>query len=262
MTETPQGNALPIIQYWHKSDIPPEVAKLLKTFGECNPSMHHMVFSEERAREFIGENFSAREVAAFDACAVPAMQADYFRYCAVLELGGVYVDADFCCLRPFQPLIEQTNGGMLFRVEPGNLINGFFLFETSGHPLLRLALDVATVNIERRAAQQVNVVTGPWIFTGLEILHRVGSIDAARQRAAGQQFEAFANSMLEAVVDYERVTEAFESLYVAPFSWAKRWIGNAESRLPYKDTEVHWVNWNRSGATIFRQGNANDEASS
>jgi mannosyltransferase OCH1-like enzyme len=241
-----------ILQYWHSENVPDEIAKLTATFRACNPGLRHLVFDEAEAREFITQHFTTREVAAFDACAVPAMQADYFRYCAVFVLGGIYADADFRCLQPLQALIEKVEGGLLFRREPlGNLINGFFIFETPKHPLLRLAIDVATTNIETRVEHRVSVVTGPWIFSGLETVHRAGSIDSVRQRATGKPFEQFANSMLAAVSDYVQVEKAFEDVKVMSFDLAKNWLGHAED-LAYKQTDAHWVNWRRGGKDIFR----------
>ncbi|MGC1852020.1 MAG: glycosyltransferase [Solirubrobacterales bacterium] len=243
----------PIIQYWHSEEIPDEITELTATFRNLNPDLRHVVFDETGAREFITKHFTAREVAAFDACAVPAMQADYFRYCAVFVLGDIYADVDFRCLRPLSALIEKVSDGLLFRTEPeGSLINGFFLFEASEHPLLRLVLDVATTNIERRIEHRVNVVTGPWIFNGLEILRRVGSIDSARQQAAGAPFERFANSLLTVVSDCARLEEAFENVHILPFDVASNWIGSAGSPLTYRQTDAHWVNWSKSGRGIFR----------
>lgn len=145
------------------------------TFRDLNPDVTHHVFTEASADEFIAANFTSRELAAFRACAVPAMQADYFRYCAVLTLGGIYADVDFCCAVPLQPLAHATSDGLLFQNAKGDIINAFFVFDAPNHPLLRLAVDVATENISLRAADKVHMVTGPWIFTILNRLSPVGA---------------------------------------------------------------------------------------
>jgi mannosyltransferase OCH1-like enzyme len=215
---TTQGGAvheLPIIQYWHSEDLSPEIAHLTATFRDCNPAVRHVVFCESEAEEFIAEHLTEPEVAAFRSCAVLAMEADYFRYYAVLMLGGVYSDADFRCLCPLQALIETTEGGLLFRQAPsGYLINAFFLFKAPGHPLLRLALDVATANIERCAAPRVNLVTSPWVFSGLSALHRLGPFDAFRQAALDLELMPLAGFFIHAIGDLARVNEACESVHV------------------------------------------------
>jgi hypothetical protein len=243
---------LPIIQYWHSEDVPDQVTEALETFRDRNPGLQHLVFSRTQALELISGYFTPREVAAFRSCAVPAMQADYFRYCAVLALGGVYADVSFRCLRSLRTLIDAADRGVLFRQSRRQIvINGLFLFTAPGSPLLRLALEIATVNIERRAAEKVSLVTGPWVFTGLAALHQLGSLDAAREHTAGQVDTPLVDSLLQAVGDYERVAEAFEGIRISPLSTAGNWIGNSAPPLQYKQSETRWVDWHEREKTIF-----------
>jgi mannosyltransferase OCH1-like enzyme len=241
---------LPIIQYWHSPEIPGEVAELTATFRDRNPELRYLLFDEAAAETLIAEHLTAREVAAFRSCAVPAMQADYFRYCAILVLGGVYADVGFQCLRPLQTLIETADEGMLFTRKP-QIINGFFLFKGPGHPFLRLVLDVATANIEKRVAETVNKVTGPWIFTGLEFIHRAGSLEAVRRMIIGEDGERLANPALDVIEDYTRVDTAFEGVRIAPMELAGKWIARPLAQLQYKQSETRWVGWHRRG-NIFR----------
>ncbi len=233
---------VPLIQYWDSEEIPTEVAELIATFRDRNPDLDHRVFSRAEAERFIGERYTARELAAFQACAVPAMQADYFRYCAVLALGGIYVDADFHCLRPLVGLIDTTEEGLLFQKSPrGNLVNSFLVFKRAGHPLLRLAIDVAGANIERRIPRAVNAITGPWVLTSLLALHQLGSFDAARQAARGEPRRA--ERLFATVGDYARIDEAFQGVRIEPFALATEWIGDPPRPLRYKRADRHWSNW-------------------
>jgi Glycosyltransferase sugar-binding region containing DXD motif len=268
---------MPIIQYWDAPPRPGYIAELLETFRERNPQMRHLVFDEVAAEELIAEHFTAREVAAFRACGVPAMRADYLRYCAVLALGGVYADVGFRCRRSLQALIDATGGGLLLRQDPeGFLINGFFLFNAAGHPLLRLALDVATANIERRPSQRVQMVTGPWIFSALWVLLRLGEDDALRRDAMEHGIERLAEPfvreaasmaptpagrkaippmvepLFEAVGEYGRIAAAFEGVRIAPLETVTDLIDSSPDSLPYKRGETYWINWQRDGRTIFR----------
>src|SRR5262245_47838054 len=146
-------DAPPLVQYWHSESIPGYIEDLLATFRDHNPSMRHMVFNEGTATEFIARHYGERELRAFHACAVPAMQADYFRYCAVHVLGGTYVDVDFRCERPLDGLAEFDGMGQLFEREHGGIVNGIFIFTSPRHPVLSLALEIATANIEQRVSQ-------------------------------------------------------------------------------------------------------------
>jgi hypothetical protein len=247
------GGEPPIIQYWHKEEIPSEVARLIATFRECNPDLRHLVFHETTAEQLIAEHLTARELAAFRACAVPSMQGDYLRYCAAWALGGIYSDVSFRCLRSLRALVETTDRGELFRREDtGTVINGFFLFKEPGHPLLRLSIDVATTNIERRAADQVNMVTGPWVFNGLLELRRAGSLEMLQQPGIDPSVAPLMESFHEAIGDYARVEAAFDGIRIMPLGSTTQWIGRSEERLAYKQGDLDWVNWHRRGETIFR----------
>jgi mannosyltransferase OCH1-like enzyme len=245
---------LPIIQYWHSTEIPAEVAEAIATFRDRNPDLHHLMFDEASAKEFIARHFTAREVAAFCACAVPAMQADYLRYCAVLELGGIYADVSFRCLQSLQPLIEKIDNGILFRQEGPRryIINGLFLFKAPNQQLLQLALDVATANIETRTAERVNMVTGPWIFNCLAAVRRSGSLAAARRLMVNERIEWLADSIAAAIESYDRVADAFEGVSIAQLDMVGDWIERPAIPLGYKQSETRWVSWPKREGTIFR----------
>jgi mannosyltransferase OCH1-like enzyme len=244
---------LPLIQYWNSAEVPVKIAELTATFRDLNPDLLHLLFNEAEAEEFIAEHLGEREVAAFRSCAVPAMQADYFRYCAVLVQGGVYCDADFRCLRPLHTLLGAIDGGVLFRRMPQeNLVNGLFAFSAPGHPLLRLALNVATINVEQRVAGHVNMTTGPWVFSGLWMFHQLGSFDAGRCYAAAKQAERIADRMAETVGDFGRIEEAFGEIRIEPFDKAKGWIDEAGMPPSHRESAAHWSEWHSRGASIFR----------
>ena len=77
-----------LFQYWDTEDVPNYIADWFASFRKHNPGLDHRIFDQNSAETFIASNFTQREVAAFRACAVPSMQSDYFRYCAVLNFGG------------------------------------------------------------------------------------------------------------------------------------------------------------------------------
>lgn len=251
----------PIVQYWDTEEVPGYVAELLASFAELNPDTSHRLFSERTAEELIGDRIGNRAVEAFRACGVPAMQADYFRYCAVYVLGGVYVDADFRCVTPLGPLLTGPPSGTLFgrpelpprwrvpelewreRVGPYRVVmNSFFAFPAPGHPLLELAIEIATANVERRIGEDVALVTGPAIFTALYLLRELASFDAFLAYAEGGAMERSARLVCETVGDHERVLRAFEGVDLAPEEESRVFVRSPESPLPYKDTDDHWVN--------------------
>lgn len=240
-----------IVQYWHSQDVPSYITELLQTFTELNPDLQHLVFDESSAASFIDEHFGPRQLRAFRACAVPAMQADYFRYCAIHALGGVYCDADVRCVAALCSLVPQKKQGRLFlRPEGNSLINGIFAFGSPGHPFLALVLEIVTANIERRLADRVYFNTGPPILTSLLWLNRLGSRDAFLELAEKHNHLKYAHCYLDAVGDLAQVGRAFDGI---EFLAAKenRWTGNPQTPLPYKATDAHFTNV-RGRNKIFR----------
>lgn len=251
MTVDSADSRLPLVQYWHSPTVPTDVARMIATFEDRNPDLRHMLFDRAGAESLIGEHLSTRELAAFRACAVPAMQADYFRYCAGFVLGGICCDVDYYCARSLGPLIAGTNSGLLFQTPNQTVHNGFVVFPSSGHPLLRLALDVATANIERRTWEDVWWMTGPGVCTVLWALHKYGSFDAVRERAAARGVEADVLQVFPAVGEYTRVTEAFTGIRISPFAVARVWLQKPETPPRYKQGPLHWNNWQHRGNSIL-----------
>lgn len=268
-----------MIQYWDDGEPPGDVAALIEAFRERNPGVEHELFDERRAGELIAARFGARELAAFHSCAVPSMRADYFRYCAVLALGGLYADVGFRCRAPLRPPLAGVapHGGVLFLEPAGRFVlNGIFLFAAPGHPLLRLALDVATANVERRVSELVQMVTGPGVFSGLWLLRRLARREEARERVARQGLSALAadfrreaaalaptaagrrgiepavGPLLAAVGEASRLERAFAGVRVAPLAELAGLVDGPERPLAYKSGDGSWIEWQRQGRTIFR----------
>lgn len=250
----------PLVRYWHSERPPDYLAGLLATFPEHNPAMRHLVFSERSAAAFIAEHFGARETAAFGACAVPAMQADYFRYCAIYALGGVYADVDFRCVAALSSLLDDRGGGTLFgrpelpppwqgtdyewreRVGPYRVVMNSIFALPRRHPLLALAIEVATANIEHRVGEDVALVTGPLVLTSLYLLRELGSFEAFLAYVQGGVLASAAPRICAAVEDFERVPVAFEGVTLRSVAESREFVRGPGFPLPYKQTEDHWMN--------------------
>jgi Glycosyltransferase sugar-binding region containing DXD motif len=233
-------SALPVVQYWHCERVPELVVESMATFEACNPGRRHVVFHETSAERFIAEHFTDREVAAFRACAVPAMQADYFRYCAIHALGGLYSDVGWRCVSDLQPLLPTPSRGKLFLAPAGNIINGVFAFGSPGHLLLELTLEVATANIERRISDRVYFTTGVPILIFLLELPRFGSFDAMIARSAGTRLQPLVRAYCEVIGDFARVEPALEGVERVEPDRYRPFIRPAERLAASARGTVHW----------------------
>jgi Glycosyltransferase sugar-binding region containing DXD motif len=259
-----------ISQYWDAERVPAYILDLCESFQVHNPSLPHCLFSETDAERFIAKHFGPREVEAFRGCAIPSMQSDYFRYCVVYVLGGVYADVDYRCVAPLSPLIDRITGGELFSSPTVQILrggrearwiwSGFFAFRKPRHPFLGLALEIATANMEERLAERlwpvgekviesIWLTVGPGVPTFMLLLRDSGSFDAFLKTVARQPSEPFAKLNCDVVGDYERIVEAFEGVRISSHDDMLNWVRQPEFQLPYKDTAVHWKN---AKTRIFR----------
>lgn len=246
--------ALPLIQYWNDESAPEDVEALFERMRMHNPDLEQMVFDKKTATAFIEEHLGAREVAAFEACAVPAMQADYFRYCATHVLGGFYCDADCYCAGSISPLLEADGFLIESMAMPETLNNNLFAFREPGHPFPRLAMDISTAAIENRLSEKVSAVTGPFVFNLLWRAFKHGSIEGWLQRARGSaglrgdrgRVEKQMEAIRTAVGDDSRLASAFEGVHIVAWADVLDVITPGSNDLSYKKTSNHFIKWEGS----------------
>jgi mannosyltransferase OCH1-like enzyme len=182
--------------------------------GPNSDAFSYECFDDTSALAFIRRYYDDRTVAAFRACAIPAMRADLFRYCFLYIQGGVYADADTGSGENLHPLYANLERGLLFtRKSKGGsdlVANDFMIVKNRRDSLLANVLERAVANIEARQGSNVWAVTGPGLMTSL---YHLGDAPAKEQ---------FAGYTILRVQDLRR--------YVR-FNWD----------LEYKKSDVHWT---------------------
>ena len=268
--------AWPIIQYWHDGKPPDYIVELLESFRVHNPEMPHLLFDALAAEELIAEYFGDREVAAFRSCAVPAMQADYFRYCAAAALGGLVCDADLRCRAGLHALMPAPGEGWLVLRPHGAIVTGVFAFGSAGHPLLDLTVRIATANIER-GYEPASMATGPALWTTMYWARRLRSFDALdtmpmtvgpalwtriywrRRFGSRDAFDTtpestwgeYARLCGDVIGGLDPLDHAFEGITIMPVpSEEDSHVQVAGTPLPYKDTDIHWT---RFADDVYRE---------
>ncbi|MEM5518906.1 glycosyltransferase [Henriciella sp. AS95] len=121
-------------------------------------------FNSESAAEFIETHFDSRTLAAYRKCAIPAMQADFFRYCALWVHGGVYVDADTGNSGKLPELISGRKIGLLMTRQT-RIANDFLFVRQPHAELYEKSVEQAVENVENEISNNVWMVTGPGIMT-------------------------------------------------------------------------------------------------
>lgn len=185
-----------IVRYWHDSaNLPLDVEKCLKSWNTLEASgFKLLLFNDTSADFFIRNHLGKRHTKAFRACGHPAMRCDYFRMCFMVTEGGFYVDADdIYCGKGWETLYRDDT----LKVQPlcydiptaemvatdelwqrDALVDGriFYLnnnplVSPPGHPILRHALERATVLLAGDGPFDIQATTGPGNLTASLVEH-------------------------------------------------------------------------------------------
>lgn len=226
-----------IVQYWNDTNaIPADVQDCLNSWAELESvGFERSLFDDVTAADFIAEHFTQRHVLAFERCQHPAMRADYFRLCFILERGGFYVDADDVYLGQsvsallrgnelkLQPLCyDIATDSMLDPVveakasEPPERIfyvNNNPLVAPAGHSIIKKALERTTFSILSSSSNQRDIqsLTGPGNLTATLVEHAAAQLPGT----------------------------------IADFVLFEGWGSIAESKWPleYRTDQRNWRNW-------------------
>lgn len=168
-SELPKGapsmNKPRLFQFWDQDPPPDEVVHLLETW-EQDPDFIYQRFNTASAHAYIHAHLGGQASTAFGKCAVPAMQADLFRYAALLIEGGLYLDADTSRKGSFGPRLASTDRGLLMH-RNGGFANSVIFVRLPCDPMIAKTLDIALTNIRTQSSNNVWEVTGPGIMRNL-----------------------------------------------------------------------------------------------
>ena len=120
-------------QVWVGPDpLPEEFARFRESWRRHHPEWEMRLWTEER----LPEDLVRPEV--YERLRKPTERSDIIRLEVLFRFGGVYVDTDFECLRPIDPLIEGVDF-FTSDLKPGR-VNNAVIGSVRGHPLLERAL--------------------------------------------------------------------------------------------------------------------------
>ena len=237
-----------LFQYWDTGHPPDEVAAWIDGFRTMNPQMRHEFFDRDRASWFIGKHVGERERRAFDSCAVPSMQSDFFRLCALKRSGGLYVDADFRCLQPLAGLLNRAPHGMVASWS-GEIVHNFFLIRPAQDPFVDACLRLCVLNIEAQDLPNAYTATGPGVLNAIQAL-----LDPVAAAVLLKKFDNMlqADWLFPRVLDRARreiavtdtLAQSFAAITLVRKPELLAWVGKTDPA--YKQTERHWLNWRGS----------------
>jgi hypothetical protein len=233
-----------LFQYWDSGEPPADVAPLIEAVRRDNPKHEHQLFDRRAAAWLIQKHFGERYRRAFDDCAVPAMQADYFRLCALLRHGGIYVDADGHSIQPLASLIAATPHDLMVTLD-GYLTTGVMVFRRPGNAFLRATLEFVTDNVEQRRFPNVYICTGPPVCDAVRALADPAWFEAAFAVAddwnRGMRFGRLLDEARSKIDVTPALRDAFRAIRLITVDELAAWVST--KRPAYKSTERDWRRW-------------------
>ena len=121
-------------QIWLGPDpLPDEFEGYRQTWIEHHPDWEHRLWTEDTLPEGL------RRPEVYERLRMPAERSDILRLEVLWLHGGVYVDTDFECHRPLDPVIEGLDF-FTAPLKPDGWVNNAFVGATPGHPIVDRAL--------------------------------------------------------------------------------------------------------------------------
>jgi len=192
-----------------------ELQRLSKSWLDMNPGHRYELLTDTSARTYVRERYKGRPdiISTFERITDTILRADFVRYLALLEDGGVYTDIDTDCSRKIDDWIpkeyrnvtslvvgveydargESLRNDMDLRVQ----LCQWTIMSKPAHPVMQNVVDRVTLALEEYGGEEATIsladhrgnvmdLTGPRIFTraileGLSVLtgQSVTSVDMA-----------------------------------------------------------------------------------
>jgi mannosyltransferase OCH1-like enzyme len=136
----------------------------MRSWREYHPDHEFILFDDVSARNFIASHFAEDVLQAYVQARHPAQKADIFRLAFLLASGGFYVDADDRCLAPISSVVPAGAEFVSYQEDFGTLANNF-LGAVPRHPVIRRALELGVLALNRGDNDTLWLATGPGLLT-------------------------------------------------------------------------------------------------
>ena len=217
-----------IHQVWFTNIIPSkkktrQLYQQLKTCRDSwdihNPDFIHIIWNQQKATELIREYFTEYHDL-YKNYKYEIQRCDMIRYCILYRYGGLYVDMDYKCKKPFDGVMKKWNTHDIYFVETPNLSmisNSLIISHSKEHIFWKTLLIEMYKNQEnfKNTGRHISIMytTGPGILTKLFNIYKY------RYKINTLPIELFNPSgLLKETFDSEQVY----SIHYGMGSWEKK----------------------------------------
>ncbi|XP_013420829.1 mannosyl phosphorylinositol ceramide synthase CSH1-like [Lingula anatina] len=164
----PSGIPMIIHQTWKTRQLPPRFRKWSRSWRRCFPEWELWLWTDESSKRFIYKRYPwfLEKYRSYDQ---EIKRADAARYFILYHFGGLYVDLDYECLRPFDHLLDiplvfdSMRVGNKWAYANGTFpyVQNSFMASTKGHPFWMEVIQEMTT---RSGDQWPQGATGPYLI--------------------------------------------------------------------------------------------------
>lgn len=149
-----------IHQIWLGSPFPKKYEAWQKTWLDNHPDWQYKLWTDKDVEAFKLENKKV-----YDKAINYGEKSDIARYEILYRIGGLYIDTDFECLKPFDVLHHCCNFYAGLDEAPAAIFNGL-IASIPGHPILKACIEnLKRADGEGDTTQAIVKRSGPLYFT-------------------------------------------------------------------------------------------------
>ena len=160
-----------IYQTWKTTELHPNCIIIRDRIQQLNPNYKMVLYNDSDMDVFIRSNFNTMIYNCYLQLKVGATKADFWRYCILYLIGGVYLDIDSEITQSLDNLIYDDDSCIITREGNPGIFNNWMMIAEKGHPIFKNAIINCCRNILNKIPD-VLYLTGPaGPFT--EAIHQV-----------------------------------------------------------------------------------------
>jgi mannosyltransferase OCH1-like enzyme len=146
-------------------ELPKEVYEYYQSEMANNPGYTLFYFDDADCRQLIADTQNESWVSTYDNLIPPAYKADFWRYVALFQFGGIYLDFSHMALVPFDEIIGIHKELFLKDKTDNHGINNSFIACTSGNKVLCEAIKLCVENVHsKNMGLRIFEITGPQLL--------------------------------------------------------------------------------------------------
>jgi inositol phosphorylceramide mannosyltransferase catalytic subunit len=146
---------------WLGSPVPAIVLQMFESWKRFHPGWEVKLWTDADVARVHLKNRQA-----FDAAKNWGEKSDILRYEILHNDGGIYVDSDFECIKPFDDICKVADffAGVAYSCGAPHVLNGL-IGSRPGHPIMQRCIDAMQVGTGDHDFQRILQATGPHYFS-------------------------------------------------------------------------------------------------